>query len=368
MAPVPISTSASNSTKSPEAVKQALLSRQSSVPVPDFVQRYINLADPRLGAKALFATDEFFAAKERMLNPEPAIFIPDKYDKNGKWMDGWETRRKRTLGYDYCIVQLARPGVIHGLDLDTSHFTGNFPPAASLDACYCPNGEPDETTAWTEVLSSVTLKGNSHHYHAIDIPEAFTHVKLNLYPDGGIARLRVFSLPQCNWEWRQTTDRVDLIAMENGGYAVAANNEHYGKASNLLLPGRGINMGDGWETRRRREPGNDWCIIALAHAGEVDEIEVDTAFFKGNFPDRCSVQAAYVKGGTFDSLVTQSMFWPILLPEQKLGMDKQHYFKEQIVKMGPITHIRFNIIPDGGVSRLRMFGRLAEIKQSAPCG
>lgn len=333
---------------------------------PDFAKRYINLANPRLGAKALFATDEFFAPKERMLDPTPAVFIPDKYDDHGKWMDGWETRRKRSLGYNYCLVRLARPGVIQGVDLDTSFFTGNFPPAASLDGCYCPNADPDDQTTWIEVLPSVTLSGNSHHYHTVTSGQAFTHVKVNMYPDGGLARLRVYSSPQCDWEWRQIEDKIDLIAMENGGYIVAVNNEHYGKASNLLLPGRGVNMGDGWETRRRREPGNDWCIIALAHPGEIKEIEVDTAHFKGNFPDRCSIQAAYVKGGTLDSLVTQSMFWPVLLPEQKLDMDKQHSFSD-LEKLGPITHIRFNVIPDGGVSRLRLWGKLHGVKSAAPC-
>jgi len=333
--------------------------------IPDFVHRYVNLADTRLGAKALHATDEFFAEKDRMLNPLPAVFIPDKYDDHGKWMDGWETRRKRVLGYDFCVVQLARPGVIRGLDLDTSYFTGNFPPAASLDACYSPEADPDEESDWFEVLPSSTLQGNSHHYFEIDDDDTYTHVRLNLYPDGGLARLRVFSLPQCDSEFREITDRVDLIAMVNGGNAVTANNEHYGKASNLLLPGRGLNMGDGWETRRRREPGNDWCIIALAFPGEVDEIEIDTAFFKGNFPDRCSIQAADVKGGTFDSLVTQSMFWPLLLPEQPLEMDKQHIFKEQINQMGPITHIRVNIFPDGGLSRVRLWGRLTEMPEAS---
>jgi allantoicase len=315
----------------------------------------------------LFATDEFFASKDRMLNPEPAIFIPDKYDDNGKWMDGWETRRKRNLGYNHCVVRLARHGVIHGLDLDTSFFTGNFPPAASLDGCFCPQGDPKEDADWVEVLPSATLRGNSHHYFEINTERVFTHVRLNLYPDGGIARLRVFSLPQCDWALRQASDRINLIGMENGGYVVAANDQHYGKASNILLPNPPLNMGDGWETRRRREPGNDWCIIALAHPGEIDEIEVDTAFFKGNFPDRCSIQAAYVKGGTFDSLITQSMFWPMLLPEQKLGMDQKFIFKDQIADMGPITHIRFNVIPDGGVSRLRLKGRLFGVKMAPPC-
>ncbi|MCI3206116.1 MULTISPECIES: allantoicase [Pandoraea] len=329
---------------------------------PEFVRRYVNLADPRLGAQALVASDEFFAAKERMLNPEPAVFIPGKYDDNGKWMDGWETRRKRVNGYDWCIVKLARPGVLFGVDLDTSHFTGNFPPAASLEGCYSPDSAPSDAAEWFELLPSTTLQGNSHHYHAITQQRAATHVRVNLYPDGGLARLRLYGLPQSDWANRSRDELIDLIAMENGGYVVAANNQHFGMASNLLMPGRGVNMGDGWETRRRREPGNDWAIIALAQPGEIGKIEVDTAHFKGNFPDRCSIQAAYVTGGTEQSLITQSMFWPVLLPEQKLAMDKQFHFEEQVQKLGAITHIRFNIIPDGGVSRLRLWGRLSDTK------
>ena len=115
-----------------------------------FTERYINLAQPRLGAEAVFATDEFFAGKERMLNPEPAKFIPGKYDDHGKWMDGWETRRRRGEGYDYCIVKLGVAGVVRGVDIDTSHFTGNFPPAASIDACYS-EGSPDQSAPWAYV-------------------------------------------------------------------------------------------------------------------------------------------------------------------------------------------------------------------------
>ncbi len=125
------------------------------------------------------------------------------------------------------------------------------------------------------------------------------------------------------------------------------------------MPGRGVNMGDGWETRRRREPGNDWCIVALAQLGVIKKVEVDTAHFKGNFPDRCSLQAAYVKGGTDSSLVTRAMFWPVLLDEQKLQMDKQHFYEPELAALGSVTHVRFNIYPDGGVSCLRLFGTLA---------
>lgn len=207
-------------------------------------------------------------------------------------------------------------------------------------------------------MPSTTLQGNSHHYVEASDARAFTHLRVNIYPDGGIARLRVYGQPQLDWAGASATEQFDLAAMENGGYVVAANNQHFGVASNLLLPGRGVNMGDGWETRRRREPGNDWAIIALAQPGVIRKIEVDTAFFKGNYPDRCSIQAAYVSGGTDSSLITQSMFWPVLLGEQKLQMDKQHYFEQDIASLGPVTHVRLNIIPDGGVSRLRLWGTL----------
>ncbi|WP_153100193.1 allantoicase [Paraburkholderia hayleyella] len=329
---------------------------------PDFTRRYVNLADPRLGAKALVASDDFFAPKERMLNPEPAVFIPGKYDDHGKWMDGWETRRKRASGYDWCVVKLARPGVIKGLDLDTSHFTGNFPPAASVEAAYVTDttdNAPSESTQWHEIVPSATLQGNSHHYVEITDTRPYTHLRVNLYPDGGLARFRVYGQPQMNWADASRTEQFDLAAMENGAYVVAANNQHFGPASTILMPGRGQNMGDGWETRRRREPGNDWAIVALAQPGVIRKIEVDTAHFKGNYPDRCSIQAAYVKGGTDSSLITQAMFWPVLLDEQKLEMDKQHYFASEVATLGPVTHVRFNIIPDGGVSRLRLWGTLA---------
>jgi allantoicase len=311
-----------------------------------------------LGALALEASDEFFAPKERMLNPEPAVFIVGKYDNNGKWMDGWETRRKRVSGSDWCVVKLARPGVIKGIDIDTSHFTGNFPPAASIEGAHVVNGAPTQATQWTEVVPSMTLQGNTHHYVDIASEQPFTHLRVNIYPDGGIARLRVYGQPQLDWSIASRTELFDLAAMENGAYVVGANNQHFGPASTLLMPGRGANMGDGWETRRRREPGNDWCIVALALPGVIKKIEVDTAHFKGNYPDRCSLQAAYVKGGTDSSLVTQAMFWPVLLGEQKLQMDKQHVFESELAALGSVTHVRFNIYPDGGVSRLRLFGTL----------
>ena len=325
--------------------------------VPDFVRKYVNLADARRGALALHATDEFFAPKERMLNHEPPVFVPGKFDENGKWMYGWETRRKRGDGFDHCIVKLAYPGVLHGVDIDTSHFTGNFPPAASIDACA--TSGPLDQAQWTQIVPAYNLRGNSHHYIALPGGATWTHLRINIYPDGGIARLRVYGEPVRDWSGVDRSSLLDLLALENGGRSIACNDQHYGTPWNIIAPGRGVDMGDGWETRRRREPGNDWAILALGRRGRAQRIEIDTAHFKGNYPDRCSVQAADVSVGSDQSLITQAMFWRVLLPEQALEADRVHVFERELVDLGPITHVRLNIIPDGGVSRLRLFGFIA---------
>lgn len=322
---------------------------------PDFTRHYTNLADARLGAEAIDCSDDFFAAMSRMLAPDEPVFIPGKYDEHGKWMDGWESRRKRGPGNDWCVVRLARAGHIAGVDIDTRHFTGNYPPGAAIEACHCASGDPAADAEWTPLLPTVALKGNAHHYHAIDSDAAWTHVRLSIYPDGGIARLRVYGRPTADWA---VGAELDLAAAINGAYIVATNNEHFGGAATLLLPGRGVNMGDGWETRRRREPGNDWCIVALAAPGIIERVEVDTAHFKGNYPDACSLQAACMPAGTPQTLITQSMFWPELLTSKKLQMDAVHGF-DSLASLGVVTHVRFNIFPDGGVSRLRLFGRAA---------
>ncbi|CAF3374783.1 unnamed protein product [Rotaria sp. Silwood1] len=316
---------------------------------------YVNLADERLGAQALSNSDEFFAPASRMLNTAPAVFHPGRFDDHGQYMEGWETRRKRVAGYDWCIVQLGLPGQIVGVDIDTSHFTGNYPVAASLDAC-CVNKE-EKPDNWQEILQAVTLGPNAHHFHAIDVQGHWTHIRLNIYPDGGIARLRVYGIVQPAED--KFNEEVDLVALENGGRAIAASDEHYGNPWALLRPDRGINMGDGWETRRRRVPGNEWCLLALGRRGRISRILVDTAHHKGNYPDRCMIQAADTTLSNSKSLVNQSLFWETLLPEQKLTMDAIHTFeKDQINDLGPITHVRVNIIPDGGLSRIRLFGRV----------
>ncbi|MFC6670962.1 allantoicase [Marinobacterium aestuariivivens] len=323
-------------------------------------EKYINLADARLGTKAIYVTDDWFADVNRLFNPEPAVWKEGVFDDNGKWMDGWESRRKRFEGYDHAIIRLGVPGTIKGFDIDTSHFTGNFPPSASIDACYCVEGDPNEDTEWVEILSSVDLAGNSHHLHGIEDDRAWTHLRLNIYPDGGVARLRVYGIPFRDWSRQSAGELIDLAASLNGGRALACSDEHFGRMGNILNPGRGINMGDGWETARRRTPGNDWVIVALGHPGEIKRIVVDTLHFKGNYPDSCSIQAAYVEGGTDAQIETRSLYWRELLPSQKLEMHQEHTFEAQLKDLGPVTHVRLNIFPDGGVSRLRLLGTISE--------
>ena len=322
-------------------------------------EKYVNLADARLGTKALSVTDDWFADVNRLFQPTPAVWKEGVFDDNGKWMDGWESRRKRFEGYDSAVIRLGVPGSIKGVDIDTSFFTGNFPPSASLEACFVAEGDPSESTEWVEILSAVELQGNSHHYHAISAALPFSHLRFNIYPDGGIARLRVYGVPHRDWSTVSASEQLDLVSSLNGGRALACSDEHYGSMGNLLNPGRGVNMGDGWETARRRTPGNDWVIIALGHAGVIEQVVVDTLHFKGNYPDSCSIQAAFVKGGTDSQIETQSLFWRELLPSQKLQMHQEHSFAEQIKHLGPVTHIRLNVFPDGGVSRLRVLGKVA---------
>lgn len=320
-------------------------------------EKYVNLADARLGTRALSVTDDWFADVNRLFQPTPAVWKEGVFDDNGKWMDGWESRRKRFEGYDSAVIRLGVAGTLKGVDIDTSFFTGNFPPSASLEACWLAEGEPDEYTAWVEILPAVELQGNSHHYHALDTAQPVSHLRFNIYPDGGIARLRVYGVPHRDWT-QAGTQVLDLASALNGGRALACSDEHYGSMGNLLNPGRGVNMGDGWETARRRTPGNDWVIIALGHAGVVEEVIVDTLHFKGNYPDSCSIQGAFVKGGTDSQIETQSLFWRELLPSQKLHMHQEHSFSAPLNDLGAITHIRLNVFPDGGVSRLRVLGKV----------
>jgi allantoicase len=335
------------------------MKRTTTPKPPDFAAKCINLASPRLGSEVLHASDDFFADKARLLKDDAPVFIPDKYDAHGKWMDGWESRRRRGPGHDFCIVRLGVRGQVKGVDIDTSHFTGNYPQAASIEAGLS-DGAAADKISWREIVPVSALGPDSHHYLPVADEGIYNHLKLHIYPDGGVARLRVYGEPVAQWEGKERNASYELSALRNGGRIVAYNDAHYGSVWTLLLEGRGMNMGDGWETRRRREPGYDWIIVKLGAAGVVEKIEVDTAHYKGNYPDRCSVTAAHIEPQEEKSIVSGAMFWPELLAEQKLAMDKIHLFEgAKIAKLGRVSHVKLNIFPDGGVSRLRIFGKLA---------
>ena len=323
---------------------------------------WVRLEQPRLGSRVVYASDEFFAAKERLIEPQEPVFIDDKYDDHGKWMDGWESRRKRIAGHDHCVLRLGIPGIVHGVDIDTRFFTGNFPPSASIDACVSDLFIPDESTDWQELLTVTVLQGDVQQLLPIDNDNAFTHLRLNIYPDGGVARLRVYGEVRPDWDKVDGKELIDLFAIERGGRAILCSDQHYGTKHNLNFAGRGVNMGDGWETARRRTPGNDWVVLRLGHPGHIDKVEIDTAHFKGNYPDRAEMRAALVTDER--DLAAASAEWPVLLPESKLDMDMQHIFTDALQDVGAVSHVRLNIFPDGGVSRVRLIGTIAAGKSS----
>ena len=310
----------------------------------------------------MLANDEFFAEKENLLKPGRGIFIPDKFTDRGKWMDGWETRRRRAPGHDWCMIQLGLRGVIKYVDIDTNHFLGNHPPFASLDALSTSNAFPTDLTTiekmpWTPLLSQSPLNAGSQNVFDISNNAAWTHVRLNIFPDGGVARLRVYGVVVPDWSSLKPGEPIDLVAIENGGVALACSDMFFSSMNNLIMPGRSENMGDGWETKRRRGPGYDWIVLQLGRPGSIQKIEVDTNHFKGNYPDTCSIDGCAAPGATTDELTGNLIGWKEILPKTKLQADHRHFFEHELSAIADCTHIRLNIYPDGGVSRLRVWGK-----------
>jgi len=331
----------------------------------DFTQ-LADLASERLGGRVVDANDEFFAPKENLVKESKPLFIEGKYTAHGKWMDGWETRRRRTPGHDWCVVRLGLPGMIRGIVVDTSFFRGNYPERFSLEGCDLRKqpykGEKNKLrsakTSWVPVLPETALKGDSQNLFSVETGGRLTHLRLRIYPDGGVARLRVHgeAVPDAK---RISRGQIDLAAVENGGSVVVSSDQFFGAPRNLLMPYRAKNMGDGWETRRRRGPGHDWVILKLGVPGTIRQVEVDTAHFKGNFPDCWSLEACCARNTVLDAANADLQTWEELLPKTKLKANHRHVFKN-LRGLGVATHVRFRIYPDGGVSRLRLFGR-AEI-------
>ncbi|XP_062857479.1 allantoicase isoform X2 [Trichomycterus rosablanca] len=356
---------------------------------PDFLQ-FNNLACETTGAKRG--------------SPE---FLPSAFTEFGKWMDGWETRRKRIPGHDWCIVQLGVPGVIHGFDVDTSFFTGNYAPAISIQAA-CLDGlslpslalEGDRTGMaasesqfdavaklhsenWKELVPVTELKpgysDSCHNFFSITLPQRVTHIRLNVYPDGGIARLQVYGVGQRDWSNSASLSEVDLVALVNGGVCVGYSDAHFGHPRNMIGLGRADSMADGWETARRLDrpkvlkadekgilqvPGFEWAIFRLGHPGVIRKIEIDTNHFKGNFPDWCRIEACSLTPEEEKIFSNHRWFsdkapkWRMLLPPQKLKPHYRHlYAGDSVLQCGSVSHVRLIIAPDGGVSRLRLWGQ-----------
>jgi allantoicase len=321
-----------------------------------------DLAAKRLGAMVLAASDEFFAPKERLLEPDPPVFRAGLYTDRGKWMDGWETRRRRGPGQDWALVRLGLPGVVRTVVVDTTHFRGNHPAACSvegLDAgAGAPPGQlPDTTADWHELLPRTPLEEDAEQRFPVEAQAPLvTHVRLNLYQDGGVARLRVLGEPSPDLRRLAVPDgRLDLAAAVNGAGVVACSDMSFAAPGNLLLPGDAVDMRDGWETRRRRGGGHDWAVVRLAAEGVIERVEVDTTHYKGNYPERCELEACAEPAA--GAAVPEDGWWSVV-PTSPLGPHARHAFA---AAAGPAaTHVRLAIHPDGGVSRLRVWGRVSE--------
>jgi allantoicase len=319
----------------------------------------VDLASERLRAAAVAANDEFFAAKENLIKAAPPVWREGEYNERGKWMDGWETRRRRDLGpgaHDWCLVRLGARGIPRGVDVHTAWFTGNYPESCAIDACDLPGNVTTEAliqTAWREILPRRPLDGDAHNLVAIEHGQPATHLRLRIYPDGGVARLRVYGEVIADWDRLRRRGDVDLGAVEHGGTVVACSDMFYGSRHNLIMPGDATHMGDGWETKRRRRPGHEWTIVRLAAEGSIRRVEVDTRHFKGNAPGACSIDV--VRHQSDQSV--ENAAWRELLPRTPLQPDTRHAFEDELTSAGEVTHARLNIFPDGGIARLRLYGR-----------
>ncbi len=359
----------------------------SQQPAPAAFSHLVNLAADETGTFVLWASDDYFAEKENLVRSDAPVWKEGVYTDKGKWMDGWESQRMRGPGHDTAILRLGVPGSVEGLLVDTTHFKGNAPIAVALEVCEAPHtataeellswpvaeegaeGAAQVAKVWRLALPKTDIRSDFGNVIALpQLSPRATHVRLHIYPDGGVARLRVYGVarpaPQIFWQ----QGSIDLAAIEHGGRVTAISDAFFGPPANLLLPGRGVNMGDGWETRRRRTPGSDWCEIGLGRRGLVQRIEVDTHFFKGNAPQACSVFA--FDAGAVDPDDAEGMAaamaqvptgddagWTPLLDLAPLVQHRRHSFEP--ARPTVATHLRVHIFPHGGVNRMRVFGLAA---------
>jgi allantoicase len=311
-----------------------------------------DLASRRLGGSVVSASDELFAEKENLIKPEPAAFAADSFGNKGKVYDGWETRRRREVGHDHAIVRLGCPGLIRGVVVDTAHFRGNYPPEVSVEAV-CADGYPSPAELadlrWHTLVAKSAASGDALNSYPVTDRRRWTHVRLSIYPDGGVARFRVHGevVPDPAF----LTGTVDLAAMAHGGMVTECSDAFYSSPANLIMPGLGRVMSDGWENARRRGPGNDYVIVRLAAASRLRHVEIDTSYFVGNAP-------GWIALSGFSSAGEDNLDWHPLLERTRVQPDTVHRFL--IDEPGEITHLRLDVIPDGGLARFRAYGEITE--------
>jgi allantoicase len=322
-----------------------------------------DLACARFGGEVLTANDDFFAPKENLVLDAAPVWDAERYTDRGKWMDGWETRRRREEGHDWCVVRLGLPGIPQGVEVDTSHFRGNYPESCSLEACALPAGAAVDdvlapTTEWLEILPRTPLQGDTRNRFLIDVPFRFTHLRFHIYPDGGVARLRVHGEVVPGIDTLLAKDPLNLLALELGARVLGASDRFFSSPENLLRAGDPIGMHDGWETRRRRGPGNDWAVFRLVAPGMPSQAEVDTTFFKGNAPGSCALEVLSLPPGEDARALAAGTGWQPLLQRTPLEPDRRHVFVGLERPAEAVTHLRLRTFPDGGVARLRLPGHL----------
>jgi allantoicase len=326
-----------------------------AAPVQDFT-RLPDLASRSLGGSVVHANDELFAERENMIKPEAPSYSTYTFGHKGQVYDGWETRRRREPGHDSAIVRLGVPGIVRGVVVDTAFFKGNYPPAVSVEGAAV-EGYPSPAelldAEWVPLVPRSPAAGDAQNVFAVDQPQRFTHVRLCMYPDGGVARLRVHGevVPDPRF---LGSGPLDLAALANGGVVSGCSNMFYSSPTNLISPGLARVMGEGWETARRRDDGNDWVEFSLAGPGVLHLAELDTSWFVGNAPGWAALRGT--RRGT--GAAAGSGGWTELLPRTRLQPDTRHLFR--LPDVGEVDTIRLDVFPDGGMARVRLHGALSE--------
>jgi allantoicase len=321
-----------------------------------------DLAVRNLGGSVMAAGDESFAERENLINPWAPRHQAETFGPKGQVYDGWETARRRPSalglepddrGHDWALIRLGLPGVIRGVVIDTAWFQGNFPPFASVEACAAeghPSVEELAASEWVDIARG-PLRGDAEHAFPVGVARRFTHVRLNIFPDGGVARLRVHGevVPDPRLLTGLT---VDLAALENGARVTDCSNLFYSRPANILAPGLPRHQAEGWETARRRDDGKDWVTVELAAPGVPRLVEVDTTHFKFNAPGWVALSGR-------DARATGE--WTPVLPPTRIQPDGRHRFRlDSAAPPTELTHVRLDIHPDGGIGRLRVWGDLTE--------